>query len=150
MEISINGNDTIILNGTLLTDLGEGDVGVLTFPNELAQMKPGKNGNTVIAFSALGLMGELTLKLLRGSGNDAFINSIQRQFIIDPPSFVTVTAQLVKRLGDGQGNVGNDVYNLVGGVPTNIPEAKSNVEGDVEQGLVSWKFKFAQGSRQLQ
>jgi hypothetical protein len=149
MEISLNGNDTIIINGTLLTDLGAGDVGVLTFPNESAQMKRGKNGNTVIAFSELGQMGELTLRLLRASGNDALINSIQRQFFQDAPSFQTITGQVVKRVGDGQGNVTNDIYNLSGGVPTMIPEAKSNVEGDIEQGETIWKLKFAKGSRQL-
>jgi hypothetical protein len=148
-DISLNGNDTILLNGTLLTDFADGDVGSLTFPNETAQFKPGKNGNTLIAFSALGQLTECTLRLIRGSNNDSYINSFQRLFFQDPPSFPLLTLQLVKRVGDGQGNVTNDTYLLTGGVPISIPEVKSNVEGETEQGVTIWKFKFAAGTRQI-
>jgi hypothetical protein len=150
MDISLNGNDTISLNGYLLTKFVDKDYGILTFPNELATYKIGKLGNTaIIAMAAMGLLGELTLRILLSSPDDAFINSIQRAFVSDPPSFELVTGQIVKRSGDGAGNVSNVIYYLEGGTPTNIPEAHSNADGDEEQGVTIWKFKFAKGSRQL-
>ena len=147
MDLSLNGNDVIILNGRLMTKFFDKDYGVLNFPNENANVKVGKNGNAVITLVNMGRLGELTLRILLGTTDDAFINSIQRAFQIDPPTFSTVTGQIVKRSGDGQGTPRDVVYDLLGGVPTTVPEAKSNSDGDEEQGVVIWKFKFARGSR---
>ena len=149
MDISLNGNDTISLNGTLLTKFIDKDYGLLTFPNELFTMKVGKGNNAVISYNNMGRLGELTLRLLLASIDDAFLNSIQRQAIIDPPSFQLITGQIVKRTGDGTGAVSNVIYHLKGGVPTAIPESHSNSDGDEEQGVAIWKFKFVQGARQL-
>ena len=149
-DISINGNDTLTINGVLLTKFADKDYGLLTFPNENAQMKVGKGGNAVITYIAMGRMGELALRILLASTDDLFLNSLQRAWQNDQPSFVLLTGQLVKRSGDGKGNIKNVVYTLTGGVPTMIPEARSNADGDEEQGVVVWKFKFARGSRQPQ
>jgi len=148
-SISLSGNDTIILSGRQLTAFADGDIGTLTFPNETGVLKPGKNGNTLIAYSAMGNLVEGTLRILRGSADDAFINSLQILFFQDPPSFPLITLQLVKRIGDGQGNVKSDVYLCTGGVPTMIPEVKSNIEGETDQGVTIWKFKFAVGQRSI-
>lgn len=153
MDISLNGSDTISLTiggvTTLLTKFADKDYGMLTFPNELASYKVGKSGNAVISFNNMGLMGEMTLRLLVASSDDALINSAQRAFIQDAPSFPLVSGQIVKRSGDGAGNVTNVIYYLQGGVPVTIPEEHSNADGDEEQGIVVWKFKFAQGARQI-
>ena len=149
MEISLNGSDVININGTLQRDFADGDVGVLTLPNELVQMKPGKNGNTVIAFSATGQLGELTLRFIRGSFNDQYINAQYRAFVFDPASYVTMEAVVTKQIGDGNGNITSDSYNLTGGVIQSIPEVKSNVEGDTDQGVTIWKLRFAKVERQV-
>jgi hypothetical protein len=153
MDFSLNGSDTISLTyqgeTILLTQFADKDYGMLSFPNELATMKVGKSGNAVISFNNMGLMGELTLRLLVGNTQDAALNSIQRDFIGDAPSFQLVSGQIVKRSGDGAGNVNNVIYYLQGGVPTTIPEEHSSADGDEEQGIAVWKFKFAQGARQI-
>jgi hypothetical protein len=149
MDISLNGNDTISVNGFLLTKFVDKDYGLLTFPNELATFKVGKSANAVISFNNMGLLGELTLRVLLASVDDAFFNSLQRSFIQDPPSFVLLTGQIIKRSGDGAANVKNVIYNLTGGAPVMIPEEHSNADGDEEQGVAVWKFKFARGTRQL-
>ena len=149
MEISLNGSDVINIDGTLQTDFADGDVGVLTLPNELVSTKPGKNGNTVIAFNATGQLGELTLRFIRGSGNDQYINAAYRAFVNDPALFVTIEGNITKQIGDGNGNVTLDTYTLFGGVPQAIPEVKSNVEGDTDQGVTMWKIRFAKVQRQI-
>jgi len=35
-------------------------------------------------------------------------------------------------------------------VPMAVPEVKSNVEGDTDQGVTMWKIRFAMGTRQIQ
>ena len=150
MDISLNGNDTISINGILQTDLADGDVGHITFPNEFVTMKPGKNNNTLIAFNAMGQLAELTLRFIRGSVNDQQIYELYRSFVFSPATFNLVEASIVKVIGDGNGNITTDAYTLTGGVPMSVPEVKSNVEGDTEQGVTIWKLRFAMGTRQIQ
>jgi len=149
MEISLNGNDTITINGILQTDLADGDVGHVTFPNEFVTMKPGKNNNTLVSFNAMGQLAELTIRLMRGSVNDNQINALYRDFVNNPAGFTLINASIVKLIGNGQGAITTDSYNLVGGVPQAVPEVKSNVEGDTEQGVTMWKLRFALGTRQV-
>jgi hypothetical protein len=150
MDISLNGNDTISINGILQTDLADGDVGSLTFPNEFVTMKPGKNNNTIIAFNAMGQLAELTIRLIRGSVNDQQVNSEYRSFVFNPAGYNLMEASIVKLIGDGNGNITTDSYILQGGVPMAVPEVKSNVEGDTDQGVTIWKIRFAMGTRQIQ
>lgn len=148
-EYSLNGNDTITVASRLFTGFADKDYGKLTFPNETVNMKVGKGGNTVISVIPMGRLGELTLRLLLGNRDDAFINDLLQQWYFDPPSFVLFPAQVVKRSGSGTGQIRNVVYNLLGGVPAQIPEEASNADGDEEQGIAAWKIKFAYGSRQV-
>lgn len=149
MDISINGSDTIQINGRLLTNFFDKDYGMLTFPNELANFKIGKDGNAAINFMPSGLVGELTLRILVGTYDDQFVNSIQLDFVNDAPSFILADGQVIKRSGRGDGSIRNVVYNLTGGVPIVIPEERSNADGDEEQAVAVWKFRFALASRQI-
>lgn len=148
MNVSLCSSDTITINGQLLTKFFDKDYGLLTFPNENGQIKVGKNGNAVITYVNMGRLGELTLRVLLASTDDAFLNQIQRSWQNSQSGFILMTGQVVKVSGDGKGNISNVVYNLEGGIPTMIPESHSNADGDEEQGVVVWKFKFARGSRQ--
>ena len=149
MEISINGNDTITINGALLTKFADKDYGLLNFPDKLTTTTIGKSGNAVIAYTPKGKKCELTLRLLLATTDDATINSYLQQLSQDAPSFPLLTGQIVKRSGDGSGTVRNVIYKLEGGTPDQIPESHSNSDGDEEQGIAVWKFTFAKGSRQL-
>ena len=53
-------------------------------------------------------------------------------------------------MGDGQGNVINDVYELAGGVISKIPGGKENTDGDVTQAESVYKVKFANAARVIQ
>jgi hypothetical protein len=56
---------------------------------------------------------------------------------------------MIKRIGDGTGNVTNDVYKVNGGVVQKIPVVKENVEGDTEQSVSIYLIMFANTERSL-
>jgi hypothetical protein len=148
-QMSLTGNDTVIINGRILTAFAEGDTGAFTFPNKLVEAKVGKNGNAIFAFNAQGLLSEATLRLIRGSADDKFLNSLQKSYINDPAGFTLIAASFIKRAGDGKGNVTNDTYTFGAGVLPNLPEVKENVSGETEQAVSIWKFTFANSDRSM-
>ena len=147
--ISLTGADTISIDGIPLVDLGDGDVGSLTFPNSLTETKKGKNGNGIIALNESGDIAELTLRVLRGSLDDATLNSRLVLMKQDFASFSTVVGEIIKKMGDGQGNVTNDIYNLSGGSFSKRTEVTSNVEGNTDQALAIYTITFLNSSRAL-
>jgi len=147
---TVTSNDTLVLNGRVFNDFATDDVTQITMPNELVNVKTGKKGNSIISQNAQGLNGVLTLKLNRGSSDDQFLNGILSGSLKDFPSTVLLAGSFVKRLGDGQGNIINDVYNLAGGTISKIPEGKENASGDVAQGEVTYIIKFTNVSRSMQ
>lgn len=154
MSVSLTGNDTIAV-GTrgatlrILVDLADADTGVLEFPNNLVEAKTGKNGNTIYAFNSTGKVVTLTLRVMRGSTDDKYLNSEMNSYLNDPASYVLLDGEVVKRVGDGQGNITNDVYSLDGGIIQKMPAAKENVEGDTEQAVTIWQIIFANSNRGL-
>jgi len=145
--IALSGNDTIVLNNRILGDLADGQVVDLTFPNDIASVKTGKNGNSIYGLNETGKQCEVKLRVIRGSADDKFLNSLLAQQQANFAGFVLMIGQFVKKLGDGQGNIGNDTYIMSGGVFTKIPEAKSNVEGESEQSVSIYTLKFSNAPR---
>ena len=141
--VSLSGNDTLKINDRLLTDLGTQDVGTLNFPQELASVKTGKNGNSVYAFNESGKQCDVTLKVLRGSGDDKFLSALLNSMSNNFAGFVLLTGEFIKRMGDGNGNITSDTYIMSGGIFTKQVEAKSNTEGDIEQSMSTYMLKFA-------
>ena len=140
--VSITGNDTIIIGGRNLVNLADGDNGALTHPNDLMTVKTGKNGNTIYAYNTPGQQGELVLRLIRGSMDDRYLNSLMMTMQQDPASFLLLTGKFVKRAGDGSGFVTNDTYIMVGGVFFKQVDGKSNAEGDTEQAVAIYSIRF--------
>ena len=68
--MTLTGEDTIILNEAVLTDLADGDVGTLDFPNDIMAMSTGKNKNTIFAKDESGCNAELVIRVPRGSSDD--------------------------------------------------------------------------------
>lgn len=154
MGVALTGNDTISIGTSglalrIFKDFADGDTGVLDFPNNLVEAKTGKNGNTIYAFNASGKVVTLTVRVLRGSADDKYLNAELNRYIVDPAAFTLVAGEMVKRVGDGEGNVTNDVYSLKGGIVQKMPAAKENVEGDVEQAVTVWQVIFANSNRSI-
>ncbi len=148
-KISVTGSDVIQIGGRNIADTADGDVGVLDFPNNVVEGKTGKNGNTTFAYNSTGLSATLTLRLLRGSADDKYLNSELALFLSDPPSYAFLRGEFVKRIGDGEGETTNDVYSLNGGVIQKQPNTKDNVEGDTEAAITEWSIFFSNTARSL-
>jgi hypothetical protein len=148
-SISLIGSDTIVVGGRVLTDFGEGDVATLTFPNEIMNVKTGKNGNSIFALNNTGLQCDVSLRILRGSDDDKVLNGIIADLLNDPASFVVLDGQFVKRVGDGTGVVTNDTYIVGGGVPTRQVGAAENADGNTDPAIAIYEFKFTNTRRAI-
>lgn len=148
-DVALSGQDTININGTILTDQADGNVVELTFPGEIMKVKTGKNGNTIYAQDFSGRNAEAKIRVIRGSNDDQFLNNLLINQDNNAPSAVLVQGEFIKKIGDGQGNVTNDTYIISNGVFTKMVEAKDNAEGDTEQSVAIYTLKFSLAPRAL-
>ena len=147
--VALSGNDTVILNTRIFNDLADQDAAMLDFPNDIAAMKTGKNGNTIYSLNKTGDQCHVTIRVIRGSADDKFLNNLLTQQQANFAGFVLLSGRFVKKLGDGQGNITNDTYIMSGGIFGKNVAAKSNVEGDTEQSISVYNLKFAAAPRSL-
>lgn len=147
--VSLTGKDVIKINGRLLNDLADGDCAALTFPNDIAVVKTGKNGNSIYAFKYDGNVCEVTLRVLRGSSDDKFLNNILALFKNDPAVFSLLQGEFSKQVGDGAGNLIADTYVLSGGIFKKQTEVKENAEGDTEQAVAIYTLTFSNAPRSI-
>jgi hypothetical protein len=147
--VRLVGQDTIKINERILADFGHGEIGKISFSADLVTVKTGKNGNTIYASNTSGEQATLVIKILRGSADDKQLNTWMVSQKSDLPKWVLMNAELVKNLGDGEGAAISDTYVLTGGVFTKNLETTSNVEGDVEQGIVTYTMQFATAPRSI-
>jgi hypothetical protein len=143
MSVALTGADTIIYQGRVFTDFGDGDVGTLAFDTDLVEVVNGKNDNAVYALNAKGKQGTLTLKLIRGSADDIFLNSQLVALTRDFPSYVLGNGNFSKRIGQGNGTVLTDSYLALGGVVGRTPDANSSSDGKTDDGQITYVIKFA-------
>ena len=149
-SVAVSSNDTIKINNKILADFADGDIGTLTFPNELASIKTGKNGNSIYAINETGRQSELVLRLIRGSSDDKYLASQLSAQKNNFAGFILLTGEFIKRVGDGTGNIVSDTYILSGGIFTKEVEAKSNVEGDTAQSVSVYTIKFSNSPRAIE
>lgn len=147
--VALVGSDTIKINQRLITDLPDGDVLKLTYDTDSVTVKVGKNGNTIYAQNESGKMAKVELRVMRGSADDKFLLSLMTLQNSNLPGFALMSSELVKRIGDGQGNVTADNYLLAGGVFHKLVETTSNVEGEKEQAVATYMLTFGSAARAL-
>ena len=156
------GDDSIILNGRILSDFHAGTIASLDFPTSLCSIKKGKNGNTVYSFSKKGEQAELSLNIIRGSSDDLALNSLLLAQKLNPRFVVLLTGRIIRRVGTPGGRgafieelsteqiaTSQDNYILSGGVFAGIPPISVNVDGEVEQNIAQYKILFATGERTI-
>lgn len=150
MSISaLSGNDTVVLNNRTFADFADGNVVELTFPTDIAQVKTGKNGNSIYGLNTTGQQCEMKIRLVRGSSDDQFMNNLLVQQQANFAGTVLLQGQFIKKIGDGAGNITSDTYIVSGGIFQKQVEAKSNVEGDSEQSVSIYMLKFSNSPRAL-
>lgn len=147
---SLSGEDVIQINGRILNDLADGNPVELTYPNDLFAVKTGKNGNTIYAQNNMGRLAECKIRVLIGSSDDQFLNSLLQTSINDLSSFTLLTGQFSKRTGDGQGTVATVVYQMSGGIIKKNVQAKTAAEGDTDQSVSEYMVTFGNAPKSIQ
>lgn len=149
MQVSLTGNDTVIIGGQIITDFATGVVGEIKFPEDIVQVQRGKNGNTVYALNNQGFRSEVTLRILMGYQNDAFFNAQMAAMKLNFAGYALLNGVFIKNVGDGKTNIKPITYIMSGGVPKKNPEAKIVSEGDPSQSLVEWSLIFGNNDRTI-
>lgn len=147
---TVTSDDTLTVFDRVFTDYADDDVTVISFPNDNVTVKTGKNRNTIFSKNEPGNNANLVLRLMRGSGDDQFMQARIAEMEADFVSAQLANGEFVKRLGDGQGNVARDVYTLQGGVIVRRVDGKENVSGDISQGVAVYNMTFAMAQRSIQ
>lgn len=145
--VALTGSDTISINNRIFADLADGNCVELTFPNDIASVKTGKNGNSLYGLNESGRQSEVKIRVIRGSADDKFLNSLLAQQQANFAGFPLMLGEFIKKLGDGLGNITNDTYIMSGGVFSKQVEAKMNVEGESEQSVSIYTLKFSNTPR---
>ena len=144
------GHGVLIINGTIITDVADGDYFAGSFDNDLMNVKVSKDGNMLFAVNELGNLMKTSLRVPMGSGTDSFLNSQMAAMKADPAGFTLLTGSYSIRVGDGLGKTKDVVYQLANGVFKRWPNAKVNAEGDTEQAVAVWTIDFLVQSRSIQ
>lgn len=147
--VALSGNDSINIDDRILNDLVDGDSVTLQFPNDIAVVKTGKNGNSIYSLNETGKVCNVSLRVVRGSADDKWLNNKLSQQQQNFAGFVLMSGEFIKKVGDGAGNITNDTYIMSGGVFVRKIDAKSNAEGDTEQSVSIYQLTFANAPRTL-
>lgn len=147
--VALSGSDTININNRVLADLADANCVELTFPTDIANVKTGKNGNSIYGLNESGRQCEVKIKVIRGSSDDKFLNGLLAQQQLNFASTVLIVGQFIKKIGDGQGAVASDTYILSGGIFSKQVEGKTNTEGDTDQSMAMYTLKFSNAPRAI-
>jgi len=147
---AVAGKDVVIIDGMVITALADGESIKLDFDTAIAQMKISKDGNSIYGMQYSGIIGKLSIRIVRGSYDDAILNSKLQQWLSDPTGFNLMSGSYVKRVGDGQGNVTSEIYQLAGGIFDKIPSGKTHSDGDTEQSVTVYTMLFRNNARLMQ
>lgn len=143
----MTGKDTITLNGRVLNDFADGVVAEIQFPNDVVNLKTGKGGNTLYALNNTGRQVEVNLRLIRGTSDDKFLNSLYASMLNNFAGFALLVGTFVKNIGDGEGNIETDTYVLSGGAIKRGVNAMENSDGDTNQSVSEWHLIFSNAPR---
>lgn len=145
--VSMTGNDSLIIDNTLIDDLADGDSFDLTFPDDIATVTIGKDGNAIFSKNESGNRAEGVIRVLRGSPKDKYLNqklNLQQQNFAGT---VLMNGEFIKKVGNGQGLVTSDTYLLQGGLFTKYVPGKTNSTGDAETSISIYTVQFAKAGR---
>lgn len=139
-SISLTGEDVVVVNGRVLHDVADGDWLKIDFDNKLVAVKVSKDGNLIYAQNQMGYLAKIAARILLGSTDDDFFNSVYNKQTQDFSGFTLMSGSFTKRVGDGQGVVSNVIYQFLGSAINQVPNVKSSAEGDTEQSVAVWEL----------
>lgn len=145
---SYTGQDILKIGARILSNFADGDVATISYPNDLHGMKIGKYGNAIAAHNEQGNMAELTVRVLKGSPDDKYLNSYVIAWKNHLPSFAPQNAEFTKVI-TVDNSITNEVTSLDFLIPTRNVDTKDNVEGDTEQSVSVYSFRAGVSNRAL-
>ena len=147
LTVALSGDDTVQINNQVVSTMANGDPGMVSFPNEMANVEQGKNGTTIYAQNNMGFVADFVLRILLGGVDDKYLNSLLQQQITAFSNFTLMNGTFTKRVGDGAGNITSVIYQFQGGIFLKGVEAKTSARGDVEQSVAIWPIRFGNWTR---
>lgn len=150
MSIDIlKGNDTLTLNGRVLSCFADGEVVVVEYPNDGASLTTGKDGNSIYVNSPSGWNVNVTLRILLNSSDDRFLSLLQNQQEQDFSSFTLLFGNFTKKLGDGKGKTTKVAWELEGGIFIRRQDGRDNTNLETEQGVAVYNLRFSRAKRTI-
>ncbi len=147
--VAMTGRDTHKANGRILTDFAPGDCVMIEYEGDLVNTKRGKNGNSIHALNETGKVGKCTYKLIVGSPDDKFFQSLLSATENDFSIASLILGESIKRVGDGKGSINPVTYSMSGGVIKKKPGMKDNSDGDIEQAIVTYEVTYPDITRTI-
>src|SRR3954462_7992807 len=97
--VALSGNDVISINNRVFSDLADGTCFELNFPNKISVVKIGKNGNAIYGLNQTGLLAESTMRLIRGSADDKFMQGLLATQQANFAGWVLMIGTFTKQIG---------------------------------------------------
>jgi hypothetical protein len=146
-EAALSGNDSLTINERVITALVDADAVTLDPVGDAAGAKTGKNGNTIFSQNQGGRQHDMKIRVLMGSSDDRYLNGLYTQQKASFETMNLLTADFVKKIGDGAGKVKRVTQVCAGGVFMRAVPGKSNSDGDTEQSVATYTIRFANVDR---
>ena len=148
-QYALTGNDTLIINDRVIRDFSDNSTVEIAYENDKVGISTGKNDNTIFSDNRQGGNCSITLRLLRGSGDDIYFNGLSVEQSRDLPAFTLMNGSFSKRIGDGNGVIRFDNYVLQGGAFRRNVDVQENLQGETEQGTSVYQIFFAKAQRAI-
>lgn len=132
-----------------LSDFADGTVAELAASNELSTVVTGYNGNGLGAHNEPGRQRTLTLRLVKGSGDDKRINESYELWKKRDLRFKPFKCVFTKNISHSDGSITHDVVECYFGLPTGVPSQSINTSGEIEQDVTIYTITFADHMRNV-
>ena len=141
-NVLLVGRDSVIFDGQDITkDLVDGDVVTIAPQGALNNVASTYGGKMIVAEDRNGQIHTMTMRLMRGSEMDQWLQSRYQEYHNDSPTFKTLNGSATQRIGDGDGNVITNTFAINNAVFSQSPvNATINTNGSTEQLVRQYEF----------
>ena len=133
----------------ILTDFADGTVAELGAPNDLSTTSTGFNGNSLGAHNEPGRQRELSLRLIKGSGDDKRINKNYNMWKNRDIRFKPLKMTFTKNVAHSDGTVTPDTVECFFGLPAGQPSQMQDTAGNTDQVVSVYSIRFANSERSM-
>ena len=133
----------------VLTDFADGTVAELSAPNELSSMTTGYNGNSLGSHNEPGRQRELTLRIVKGSGDDKRLNANYNLWKNRDLRFKPLSMTFTKKVAHENGSVTDDKVTCYFGLPSGQPAQVSDMNGNTDQVVSVYTIRFGNSERSM-